>query len=329
MKKQKVILMSSIAITLVFLIAMTYICYTAYANYKGNSSVELSELEENKTVQEPNKPKQEVKEEKRKNTSFLSTFKDFGSSKEDTKLNILVLGVDARQDDLTGRSDAMLVLSLDKTNDKMDILSIPRDSYVEIAGKGKYDKITHAFAYGGVDMARETVENLLDIEFDHYVVINFTSFTEIIDALGGVEIDVPFSFSEQNSKGVHDALRFTKGLQTLNGEEALAYARMRKQDPKGDIGRGERQQQVIEATLKKLTSISSVTKYTEVYKTVSKSINTDVGITDIPSLSSYVKAFSITENHTLKGSGMKLNGVYYYKLDDASLNEVKDVYNTK
>lgn len=242
------------------------------------------------------------------------------------KINILILGVDTRGEELEGRTDAMIVLSLDKENQTTKMLSIPRDSYVEIVGKGIQDKITHAYAFGGLEMATDTVEEMLDIEIDHHLVLNFSSFTSAIDTLGGIDVEVPFSFSEQNAKGEPNALHFEEGLQTLNGEEALAFARMRKQDPKGDIGRGERQQQVISAVFDKLLTIGSVTKYGKLYNEISGSVDTDVNVLDIPKLAPYLDTLGEIESLTINGGGIKLSGVYYYQLDETSLYDVRESF---
>jgi LCP family protein required for cell wall assembly len=207
------------------------------------------------------------------------------------------------------------------------MLSIPRDSYVNIVGKGKQDKITHAYSFGGLDMATETVEELLEIDIDHHLVLNFSSFTSIIDTLGGIEVEVPFAFSEQNSKGVKNAITFEEGTHTLNGEEALAFARMRKQDPRGDIGRGERQQQVITAVVSKLLSIGSVPKYGSLFGEVKDGIDTDVNILDIPKLAPYLSTFSEINPVSLEGEGIKLNGIYYYQLNENTLYNAKQELN--
>jgi LCP family protein required for cell wall assembly len=246
------------------------------------------------------------------------------SVSEEGKIYVLALGIDTRGDDLSGRTDAMMVMSIDRKHDRLDLISIPRDSYVEIAGKGKYDKINHAFAYGGVEMAQKTVEGLLGVKMDHFVVFNFSSFMSVIDTLGGVEVEVPFNFTEQDSKGRHDAIKLTKGLHTLNGEQALAYARMRHQDPTGDIGRGERQQQVVQAVVSKLASFSSISKYTDIFNAVKGSMATDVSVFDLPNLSRYVASFGTIESHPLKGADEYIDDIYYYKLNQSSLEEVRN-----
>lgn len=240
----------------------------------------------------------------------------------ENQLNILILGVDTKSNKIDyGRTDAIIVLQLDKEHDKMTMVSIPRDSYVEINNKGYNDKINHAYNKG-IESTKTTVENLMGIEFDYWTVINFSSFVQIIDALGGIEVDVPFDFVEQNSDREMGTLKFVKGFQVLDGEKALAYARMRKQDPKGDIGRGGRQQEVIEAVLKELTDFSSVTKYAEMYSILGENIRTNVGITDVTSVLPFIRNYKNTETYTLEGRGMMINKIYYYDLDKTYLRGV-------
>lgn len=315
-KKVKV----SIIATLVLLLGLAgFMTYSVFATEKSVEKLS-DELVAEVSVKEP-----EEEKEKRRSVGWLGSFDNYVPSKENTKLNFLLLGVDAREDDLTGRSDAMVVASFDKEESTVSLLSIPRDAYVPIIGKGIDDKITHAYAFGGAEMSKDTVENLLDIEIDYYMVFNFSSFTEIIDKLDGIEIDVPFSFSEQNAKGVKNALKFEEGTQTLNGEEALAYARMRKQDPRGDIGRGERQQQVIAATLDRLKETYSISTYISIFNTVRKSIDTDMGIMDITKLAPYVTSLQTINSHTMEGRSMTLDGIYYYSLDEDSLENSKQI----
>lgn len=320
--------------------ALGTLAFTGYVMYMvaGYSSV-VSDLDEVTTgVKVTQGVESTVSAQGEGNTAWMDTY-GFASSfidfkvhadavepvelGDNGKLNILLLGVDSRGNDLVGRSDTMMVVTLDKETSDMQMLSIPRDSYVTLAGTGRKDKINHSYAYGGIEMAKSTVENMLELKIDHYGVFNFSSFKEIIDTLGGVEVDVPFSFTERNQAGVPNALVFTEGKQLLNGEEALAFARMRKQDPKGDIGRGERQQLVVQAVINKLTDLSSVTKYKSVYEAVDKSTDTDIGILDIPSFLPYLQNYDV-ERLTLKGEGVNYGGVYYHQLYDSSLREIKE-----
>ncbi|WP_199620920.1 LCP family protein [Paenibacillus alkalitolerans] len=240
----------------------------------------------------------------------------------DGKMYILALGIDTRGDDFSGRTDTMIVISIDKANDRVDMISIPRDSYVQIAGKGIYDKINHSYAYGGIEMSKNTVENLLGVKFDHYVLFNFISFMKVVDAVGGVEVNVPYEFSYSDTKG--GVMKLTKGFQTLDAEHALAFTRMRYQDPKGDIGRTARQQLVVKAVINKLVN-SPVSRYISIYNAVKSSISTDVSVLDLPGLVGYVRNYETVEMHTLKGSALIIDAIYYYKLDNNGIDEIRDL----
>ena len=154
------------------------------------------------------------------------------------------------------------------------MVSIPRDSYVYIPVEKKKDKITHAHVFGGTEGTIETVEELFDIPVDYFVKLNFNAFIDVVDALGGIEVDVPITFTEQNSKDTADAIHLKKGLQELNGEEALALSRTRKID--NDIERGKRQQLVLQAIIDKAVSIGSITKYGKLMESMGDNLTTNM-----------------------------------------------------
>lgn len=241
---------------------------------------------------------------------------------KENSIAVLLVGVDSREGTFTGRSDALMVMTINKKTKDTKVLSIPRDSYVWIEGKGINDKINHAHAFGKIPMVRDTVENLLGIGIDYYATVNFNSFIEVVDLLGGVEVEVPFDFTEKDR--YDNWLSFSKGVMNLDGESALAYSRMRNQDPKGDIGRGERQQQVVKALLNKGNSFSNITKVKDIFNIVEDNVETDVGLGDIMTLFKYVGSLSEVDLLGIEGNGVSIGGIYYYELDKGSLREVKE-----
>ncbi|MEH7120116.1 LCP family protein [Neobacillus vireti] len=248
-------------------------------------------------------------------------------------ISILLIGVDesnSRKKQYGGavRSDALLVATLNKKEKSVKLLSIPRDSYVYIPGKDKYDKITHAHAYGGPKMTIETVQELLDIPIDYYVKVNFYAFIDAVNALDGIDVEVPYAISEKDSEDHHDAVRLKPGMQTLNGEEALALARTRHQD--SDIMRGMRQQEIIKAILKKALSIQSFSKHADLIEAVGNNMETNMSFNDMKSLIDYGLAGSglTIDTVNLKGGDDYINGVYYYKLDEASVEETQQILKT-
>lgn len=245
--------------------------------------------------------------------------------------SILFIGVDdsdKRKSNGSSRSDALMLATFNKEEKSIKLLSIPRDSYVHIPEKEIYTKINHAHAYGGVKLTLETVEELLDVPVDYYVKMNFNAFIDVIDALDGVEVDVPFTFSEQDSEDHAKAITLEKGLQQLDGEEALAFARTRKMD--SDIKRGERQQQIFKAIVAKGSSVKSISNYTDVIEAVGNNMSTDLTFDQMKSFISYIQAGSgiDIESLSLKGEDSYIDGIYYYQLDEAGLEETKSTLKT-
>lgn len=247
-------------------------------------------------------------------------------------ISILFIGVDdsekrsSQSGTTRSRSDALMVATLNEEEKSVKLLSIPRDSYVYIPERGYSDKITHAHYFGGVSSTIETVEGLLDIPVDYYVKMNFDAFMDIVDALDGIEVDVPVAITEQNSKDQAGAIELEEGYQTLDGEEALALARTRKID--NDIERGKRQQLILKAIMDKAVSAQAVTKYTELMEAVGNNMTTDLSFSDIQSLIAYATAENglQVETLTLAGSdGETSNGAYIYQLDEVALEETKAI----
>ena len=213
-------------------------------------------------------------------------------------VSVLVMGVD--ESDVRGkeygdaiRTDALLLATFNKDSKTVKLLSIPRDTYTYIPVEKKKDKITHAHAYGstkngkdgGPQASIDAVEKLLNVPVDYFVKFNFKSFMKIVDDLGGIEVDVPVEFTEHDSHDNSDASHLTKGVQKLNSEEALALARTRHID--SDAMRGQRQQLVIEAILKKLTSVGSVTKVGNIIDDINGQFVTNLTFDDMLSFYKY------------------------------------------
>lgn len=236
--------------------------------------------------------------------------------------SVLFIGVDERPGETKSRSDVLLLATFNKNDHSIKLLSIPRDSRVDIPGY-KTQKINNANFFGGPDLAVETVEELLDIPVDYYVKLNFNAFIDIVDALDGVTVNVPFTFTEKNSK--NKPITLYKGRQTLDGEEALAYVRMRKQDPMGDFGRNERQKEVVEAIIRKAGSLSSITKYGEVLDGLDDNLSTNLTFQNIVALHPYAKSISNIESLKLSGEDLYIDSVYYFALDEYSVSETSQM----
>ncbi|HEX5563835.1 MAG TPA: LCP family protein, partial [Sporosarcina sp.] len=188
-------------------------------------------------------------------------------------VSILLIGVDDSEARMEGnsRSDALLVATFNPEEKSVKMLSIPRDSYVYIPKVGYKDRINHAHAFGGTHAAIETVEEMLDIPIDYYVKMNFNAFIEVVDALGGIEVDVPYNRLEKDEND-KDTIQLVKGRHVLNGQYALALARTRKAD--SDLERGKRQQMILQAIIKEMVSVKSITKYGDVIEAVGDNMKT-------------------------------------------------------
>ncbi|WP_188454154.1 LCP family glycopolymer transferase [Virgibacillus oceani] len=230
-------------------------------------------------------------------------------------LNVLLLGVDEREND-KGRSDTMILMSLNPKTNSMLMLSIPRDTYVNIPGRGM-DKINHAYAFGDVALSIQTVEDTLDVPVHFYVKVNMEGFQQGIDALGGVTVinDQAFSQGGENfpTGGIH-----------LDGEEALKYIRMRKNDPRGDLGRNERQRTVIKAAMDQAASFSSITKVGEILGILGGNVKTDLNMDRMKTLfSDYRNTRNNIKTLEISGNGDMINGVWYYVVPDEEMNRIQ------
>ncbi|MED1561681.1 transcriptional regulator [Alkalihalobacillus alcalophilus ATCC 27647 = CGMCC 1.3604] len=237
--------------------------------------------------------------------------------------SVLLLGDDSRPGETRARTDAMLVATFNKDEKSIILTSIPRDSRVEMVGLGFMDKINHANSRGGLNMTINTVENFLDIPIDYYGYVRFEGLVDVVDALGGIEVDVPFDFTFNEKSTDSYNLQFTEGLQHINGKEALAYSRMRKQDPLGDIGRGQRQQQVIEGIIKQAASFSTITNFNGLMDAIGDNLGTNFSFANLVALHSYAGSLTDIENHQVQGSNATINGVYYLEVDQEHLADLQ------
>lgn len=242
-------------------------------------------------------------------------------------VSILFLGVDDSEKRGQGadhsRTDALLLATLNNKTKTVKLLSIPRDSYVYIPHVNYRDKINHAHAFGGTKATIETVEELFDIPIDYYVRMNFHAFIDVVDALGGIEIEVPYKLNEldENDKRT---VNLQPGLQTLNGREALALARTRKLD--SDLERGKRQQEIIKAIATKSASFTSITKYDAVLEAVGNNMKTNMTFDEMKSFFSYLSnGMPRIDALTLAGYDDNSTGIWYYKLDNEALEETKNI----
>ncbi|HDR7382435.1 TPA: LCP family protein [Bacillus toyonensis] len=270
-------------------------------------------------------------------TSLMGMYSGFSREKSDLRtkdveitkqpFTILIMGIeDYATDGQNGRTDSLMFATVNPKTQRISLMSIPRDSRVPIVGKDKEDKINAAHAYGGEQMAIKTVEGFLKVPVDHYIKIDFQGFKGIVNAVGGVTVDVPFDFWERSDVDYYKKIQFKQGQQNLNGEEALAYVRMRKQDPNGDYGRAARQRQLLAAVAQKLNSASTVFKIKDLTAVVGKYIKTDIPISDGLALYNKLSGFDPSTIQTLKleGEDKKIGGIYYFLPDPIGVETVRN-----
>ncbi|WP_127495661.1 LCP family glycopolymer transferase [Paenibacillus glycanilyticus] len=217
---------------------------------------------------------------------------------------VVVMGVDEREND-KGRSDTLIVLAVNPEKKSILMFNIPRDTRTEIIGHGTTDKINHAYAFGGVSMAKNTVEHFLDYPIDYYIRINMEGFAHLIDILGGVEVNNPFSF-------YYVGHQFDKGPLKLNGDLALLYSRMRYDDPRGDLGRNARQREIMMEVMKSSLQFSNITQIQKILKELGNSVKTNITFDEMKTfMSDYREDLGNINTVEISGSGSMINKIWY------------------
>lgn len=219
--------------------------------------------------------------------------------------NIALLGIDSRQDSYSkgNRSDCIIIASINNKTKEIRLLSVYRDSYLEITNRD-LDKITHAYSYGGPTLTLSTLNTNLDLDITEFVTVNFDAVKEIVNDLGGIKMTVTDSEATQIS-GINSA-----GTYTLNGEQALDYARIRKID--SDYKRTERMRNVIVASLEKVKA-KNITELNSIVDKVLPRIYTNIDSKEIISLIPSIASYKITESTgwPTKAEGKIINKVWY------------------
>ena len=233
------------------------------------------------------------------------------------RMNILCLGIDYNYD-MRGmhftkgaRSDTIFVVSVDAEGKTLNVLSVPRDTRVQISEEYGQDKINAAYAYGGIEQAKATVSHFLGVPIDHFVIIKVTGARKLVDAIGGLHVNVekPMDYDDTWG-GLHIHLK--KGPQVLNGEQAVGYSRFRM-DEEGDRGRIRRQQQVMEALVRRLKDPMVVLRLQALVKAVKENVETDFSVLDMLDLTYLYKDFDRTRMRRgqVEGDDADIDGVSY------------------
>ena len=233
---------------------------------------------------------------------------------------MLLLGSDAREGDVASRSDVMILLRVDQTTGQLTMVSIPRDTMVDLPGYGR-SKINAAYAYGGAAMAVEAVNKFAGISISHYAEIHFEELEQLVDALGGVWVNVPVSNNQTGSSNTGMAIE--AGEQLLTGEQALAFARERYGYERGDFQRADNQKLLLQAIIKQVLSVSPIDLPGTIQQ-LAECITTDYSITDIIALAQkFQGAGTITfYSATVPSSTTMLDGVSYVVTDQTGWTEM-------
>ena len=238
------------------------------------------------------------------------------------KATVMIMGVDERADDV-GRSDTLMIATLDSDKNQAALLSVPRDTRVKIKGHG-FDKINAAYAYGGRKLTQETIESLLNTHINHYIKINVHGFTKIIDALGGIDIDVEkrmyYEDPWDDDGGLYIDLQ--PGMQHMDGKTAITYVRYR--DEEGDIGRIKRQQNFMKAVMDKLVSPTIIPKLPAIVSAVSDSVETDMSVSEILSFLGTLQDAKDNglKSEMLPGKPVYIEGISYWVPDISKTRQI-------
>lgn len=226
-------------------------------------------------------------------------------------INIALFGIDA-QDGEAGRSDSIIIATIDTTHKKLKLTSIMRDSYVTIADRGQ-DKINHAYAFGGAQLAIKTLNENFDLNIEDFVAVNFTTMPKIIDKLGGVTIDIT-SEEVSHIPGIDSA-----GTYTLTGEQALAYSRIRYASG-GDYVRTDRQRTVLNKVFEKILA-TNVSQYPGLLSEILPMVKTSLDYSEILNLGNEVLKMGVTNLEQERFprdeycEGKMISGIYYLTFD--------------
>ncbi|HFI0114875.1 LCP family protein [Streptococcus suis] len=276
--------------------------------------------------------------------TISKTYKQLDGEKEITPidatepLTILLMGVDMDQatrggDWEGGRSDSMILVTVNPKTKETNMMSLTRDIMVEIAeangeSSGTVEKLNHSYSYGQAPMAIATIEKMMDINIDRYIEINMDGLVELVDAVGGIEVNntlgFPISISEHEPAYTSIV---QPGKQLVNGDQALVYARMRYDDPEGDIGRQRRQREVITAIIKKLLQLDGLTQYKKILTAISNNMRTNIEISPatIPSLLGYKDSVSKLNSYQLRGVDQMVDEIYYQLPTSEHLLEMQNI----
>lgn len=234
--------------------------------------------------------------------------------------SLLLMGTDQRENE-PSRSDSLIYSVIRPLDSRILLISIPRDSYTDIVGYNKKSKINAAFVHGGAKMTIATVENLLGQPIQYYASINFKGLVDVVNTLGGIEL--PITKDIVNKGKNHDKFIIKANKPVYSGEEALNYVRYREDS---DFNRTERHRIFISAMLNRFKNLGNLSKIDDVIKIGGENLNTNMKSDLVLQLAkAAINNTPTISNYMLKGSDLKIDGIYYYSLDEKDLKYVRDL----
>ena len=302
-------------------------CFLLYFNREAAARLGFQWFLSDSMEKQLEKTYKPAEREEDKNNADDQTANELAEQKEQRDKNqpfsILLFGVDARGAE-QGRADMIMYTVVRPADGDMLMISIPRDSYVELVGRDTHDKINHAYAFGGAGMAMDTVEKFLDAPVQHYATINFEGFMAVVDEMGGISL--PIEKDIENNDPNHEYFFIKGGQSTYNGQDALNYMRYRE-DAGGDVSRTGRHQQFINALVNKATGIKQWSKIPEMIDIMGNNFSTDLRPNQITQLvQSMLQADTRrTYTYSLTGEGRRLTegGAWYYFIKDEDLEAAR------
>ena len=256
--------------------------------------------------------RQSVDEENLSVNEELSSYGNLGI------MNIALYGVDSESPENKGRSDAIMIASINGKTGKIKLISIARDTYVDVPEHGK-TKINHAYAYGGPQLAIQTMNENFNLNVTDYVTVNFNSLADVIDEMGGIDLEITEAERKQiNNYLLKGEKQQESGMVHLTGPQAVSYSRIRKID--GDVMRGERQRKVLECLFQKALEINPLS-YPSYVRKFAPMVETSLSNDEILKIASAGMKSGVSleqagmPNENIKSGGQTISGVWYYVYD--------------
>ncbi|QXM05908.1 LCP family protein [Crassaminicella indica] len=250
-----------------------------------------------------------------------------GTPEKEERVNVLIVGVDAKDIESSkhARTDTMMLATFDPNTKKVDIISIPRDTRVVIRGRRQKEKINHAHAYGGMDLAMKAVKDFLGVPVHYYIEVNYAAVGKIVDDVGGVEVYVPQDMKYYDPKADPPLkINLKKGRQVLDSNKAMQFLRFRKGYKNQDLGRINAQHDFLMALADKLLSPRIITKLPNLLRTFKAYVDTNMPITTMSSYAFKARDIKMEDINmiTIPGEPKLINGLWYYIPD---MNGVKTI----